>query len=88
MPKVYMNDFDKKIYAFRLWFKGKRAMLNITLAELAREKGVSHASESNKLRTKGNNQTEITYRDLLLYFDKSEASDEEILRYMRLRGKK
>ena len=84
MPKVYANEYDRKIYAFRRWFKGKRAMNNITLTALARKKGVSHAAESNKLKTTGSNQTEITYRDLLLYFKEAGATDEEILYFMRV----
>lgn len=84
MPKVYMNEYDRKIYAFRRWFKGKRAMNNITLNALAKKKGVSHTSESKKLKTTGDNQAEITYRDLLLYFKEVRATDEEILHYMRV----
>ena len=84
MPKVYANEFDRKICAFRRWFKGKRAMQNITLIGLARKMGCSHVSVSKKVNPNGEGQTEITYRDLLLFFKEVKATDDEILRYMKL----
>lgn len=84
MPKTFMSEYDKKIYAFRRWFKGKRAMNNITLMALANKMGCSHAAVCRKLQTKGDDQTEITYRDLLLFFKESGATDEEILRCMKM----
>lgn len=84
MPKVYTNEYDRKIYAFRRWFKGKRAIENITLISLGRKMGCSHVAVSKKVNPKGEGQTEITYRDLLLFFKEVGATDEEILRYMRL----
>lgn len=84
MPKVYANEFDKKIYAFRRWFKGKRSMNNIRLVDLARKMGVSHTAVSRKINPKGDRQSDITYEDLLLFFREVDATDEEILRYMKM----
>lgn len=84
MPKVYANEFDKKIYAFRRWFKGKRSMNNIRLVDLARKMGVSHTAVSRKINPKGDRQTDITYEDLLLFFKEVNATDEEILHYMKM----
>lgn len=84
MPKVFANDYDKKIYNFRRWFKGKRSMADLTLEALGREMGVSHVAVSRKLQTKGDRQTEITYRDLLVFFKEVKATDEEILHFMKL----
>lgn len=86
MAKLFADERDRKIYAFRRWFKGKRASCNLTLMALGKKMGVSHVAVSRKLQTKGNEQTEITYRDLLLFFDETGASDEEILHYMKLKG--
>ena len=90
MPKVCANEFERKIYAFRRWFKGKRSMENIRLVDLARKMGVSHTAVSRKINPKGDRQTDITYEDLLLFFREVNASDEEILRYMKMdeRGSK
>lgn len=87
MPKVFFNEYDKKIYNFRRWFKGKRATADLTLEELGRKMGVSHVAVSRKLQTTGDKQTEITYRDLLLFFKESGATDEEILWAMKMGGK-
>lgn len=83
MPKVFASELERKIYQFRKWFKGKRAMENVTQIALARELGVSQQSVSNKITTSGTG-TEITYKDLLILFKAVGASDEEILRYMKL----
>ena len=84
MPKIFADEYDKKIYSFRRWFKGKRNLADITLTDLGRKMGVSHAAVSRKLQTKGDGQSEITYRDLLLFFKETKASDAEILHYMKM----
>ena len=83
MPKIYANELDRKVYAFRRWFKGKRAMENVTQMALARKMGVTQQTVSNKISTTGTS-TELTYKDLLVMFKEVGASDEEILRYMKL----
>ncbi|MBR1853412.1 MAG: helix-turn-helix transcriptional regulator [Lachnospiraceae bacterium] len=84
MPKVFQSDCDRKIYAFRRWFKGKCRSKDITQAQLARKMGIAQASLSYKMQTAGNNSTQITYRDLLCFFREVNATDEEILHYMKL----
>lgn len=83
MPKVFASELERKIYQFRKWFKGKRAMENVTQIALAREMGVSQQSVSNKITTSGTG-SEITYKDLLIFFREVNATDEEILKYMKL----
>ena len=58
----------------------------MTQTDLARELDLAQASVSAKLQVKGNNQTHITYEDLLILFRVVDATDEEILRFMRLGG--
>lgn len=84
MPKIYENDYERKISAFRKWHRGKRAMEGIRQEDLARERGVTTASISAKLRVKGSNQTTITYEDLLCFFKAVNATPEEIVHYMTL----
>ena len=84
MAKTFANVYDKKVYAFRRWFKGKRAMCNLTLIDLGRKMGKSHTSISRKVNPKGDNQSDITYQDLLLFFKEVHATDEEILHYMKV----
>jgi transcriptional regulator with XRE-family HTH domain len=86
MPKVFASPCERKVAAFRSWYRGKRAEKNVTQTDLARELDLAQASVSAKLQVKGNNQTKITYEDLLILFRVVDATDEEILRFMRLGG--
>jgi len=83
MPKQFASELERKIYSFRKWFKGKRAMENVSQIALARELGLSQQAISNKITTIGKG-SEITYKDLLVFFREVGASDEEILHYMKL----
>ena len=84
MPKVYSSKYDRKIAAFRKWFCGKRNEESITLDMLSRQMGITKQSLSNKTRVKGSDQSVITYKDLLIFFDAVGATDQEILHYMRI----
>ena len=83
MPKVFASEVERKINTFRKWFKGKRAMENISQIALARKLGLSQQAVSNKITTSGTG-SEITYKDLLIFFREVNATDEEILKYMKL----
>lgn len=84
MPRAYFNEVDRKIAAFRAWFKGKRAEKGINQEYLARQTKSSQATVSRKIQTRGNQQADISYKDLLIYFQAVNATDEEILRYMKI----
>lgn len=84
MPKIYKSEHDRKITAFRKWFRGKRAEAGITQADLARKRGITQSCLSKKLQVKGSDQIGITYEDLLDFFAAVKATPEEIVRYMKL----
>ena len=84
MPRVYASEYDRTISSFRRWFKGKCAMENITQTTLASELEITQSSVSSKIQPNGNKQTAITYKDLLCFFKAVNATDDEILRFMRL----
>lgn len=84
MPKLFKTEYERKIYAFRRWFKGKRAMFGVSQDDLAKELGITQAAVSSKIQPKGERQTSITYKDLLIFFKLVKATDEEILHYMKL----
>ena len=84
MPKLYYSDYEKKIAAFRKWFKGRCASEGIRQKDLAAKLGLHQVAISNKVRVKGYDQSAITYKDLLVFFDSVNATDEEILHYMRM----
>ena len=84
MPRVYASEYDRTISAFRRWFKGKCAMENITQTFLAGELEITQSSVSSKIQPNGNKQSAITYKDLLCFFKAVNASDEEILQFMKM----
>ena len=84
MPKAYFNDYDRKIASFRAWFKGKRAEKDINQEYLARKIGATQATVSRKIQPRGDKQVDITYKELLIFFKEVGATDEEILRYMKI----
>lgn len=84
MPKVYSSKYERKIAAFRKWFSGRRASEGISQEDLARKMGIGQASVSAKIKVAGYDQTNLTYKDLLILFDAVNATDQEILHYMRI----
>ena len=84
MPKVYASKYERKMAWFRRWFRGKRAAERVTQTDLARFRGTSQASISEKLRVDGKGQTMITYEDLLCYFEVTNATPEEIVECFRI----
>lgn len=84
MPKVYVDKYDKKIFAFRRWFSGKCRMQEVTQEDLAEALDLTQSAISRKTQVKGNNQTKLTYRDLLILFKELNATDEEILSLMKM----
>lgn len=84
MPKMYSSEYDRKISAFRRWFKGKCAMENVTQTALAEALDITQSSVSSKIQPNGNKQTAITYKDLLCFFEAVHATPEEIVECFRL----
>lgn len=80
MPKVILDPYKRKHEAFLRWFKGKRAECSVTQKDLAEEVRCTQAEISNKTTGKA----VITYKDLLIFFKEVDATDEEIVRMMRL----
>lgn len=84
MPKIYVNEYERRISAFRRWYRGKRAEEGISQADLARELGIGQTAVSAKLKVNGSDQSVITYRDLLCFFKAVKATPEEIVRFMSM----
>lgn len=83
MPKTLaLNRYERKMNSFRNWFRGKRAEKKVPQALLANRLDISQVAVSNKIKESADSQ--ITYKDLLVFFESVEASDEEIVRMMRI----
>lgn len=84
MPKVYADQYEKKISSFRRWFRGKCRMEDVNQRDLARIMNLSQVAVCNKTKVSGDNQTQITYKDLLVFFKELNATDKEILEFMKM----
>lgn len=85
MPQVYLNDLDRAEARFRRWFHDEKNKHDINQAKVAKCWGMTQPAVSAKLRVKGGNQGSISLREAISLFDLMDATDEEILRLMRLR---
>lgn len=79
MPKTYLNDADRAIEKYRRWYKTAKARNDITDEQIAKKIGRSQQAVSKKMH--GGN---ISLREALIIFREMNASDEEILKLMKM----
>ena len=85
MPKVYFNEPDRAVARFRQWFYNEKNRHDVRQDMVAKKLGISQQAASKKLKVKGTDQTQLTLRDAIIIFDIMGATDEEILKLMRLK---
>lgn len=84
MPRVAIN---KKRYMCRDlygWIKGKMAVFNMNQTDLGELWGISQEAASTRLLGLKEGKDTIKHIDLAVVLKKFEATDEEILRFMKL----
>lgn len=79
MPRVSINKKKYKVCDLSAWIAGKMYAQGIRQAEMGELIGVSQSSFSHRLE-KGL----FDYEDLLAIFKRLNATDEEILKFMKL----
>lgn len=84
MPKVYLSDADRALARFRRWYHDSKPSRDMTDAKLAKVLGIAQPNVSNKLKVKGNTQTQISLREAMLILKEMKATDEEILKLMKM----
>ena len=84
MPKILFSDVDRAIARFRRWYHDSKPSRDMTDTKMAKVLGIAQPNVSNKLKIKGNTQTQITLREAMLILKEMQATDEEILKLMRL----
>ena len=84
MPKIYLNDAERGQDRVRKWWWIKKAECDLTDSKLAKKLGVSRQAVSKKLKRNGTGQADILVTDLLVMFRETHATDEEILKLMRI----
>ena len=81
MPRVTINKKKYMIADLPGWIAGRMHKLKIKQVNMAKELGITQATLSIRLN---NDSDTFTYGDLITLFKELEATDEEILKLMRL----
>lgn len=81
MPRVAINKKKYMIADLPSWIVGKMHTKKIKQCEIAKEIGISQPALSIRL---GQDIDSFSYGDLITLFKKLDATDEEILRLMKL----
>lgn len=80
MPKVLpLSSTERKKEEFKKWIKGKKSAEDITQEMIGKKIGITQQAAGQKMRN-----SQYTYTDLLILFKTVNATDEEILRLMKL----
>ncbi len=79
MPRCSLNRKKYKVSDLSKWLIGKMYELKMTQADMAELIGISQPAFSNRMK-KGI----FSYAELLIILDKLKATDEEILRLMKM----
>ena len=80
MPKVLpLSKTERKKEEFKKWIRGKRSAEGVTQEMLAKKMGITQQAAGVKLR-----KSQYSLEDLLILFQSVNATDEEILRMMKL----
>ncbi len=79
MPRVSINKKKYKVSDLSKWIVGKMYELNMTQSDLSEMLGITQPAVSNRLK-KGL----FSYADMLILLKELQATDEEILRFMKI----
>lgn len=80
MSKVLpLSRTERKKEEFKKWISGKRSTERVTQEMLAKKMGITQQAAGAKLR-----KSQYSLEDLLILFQSVNATDEEILRMMKL----
>lgn len=79
MPRVHINKKKYILQDFREWMVGRMRTLKKSQADMGRLLGISQPAFSNRLE-----KSNFEYSQILEILKELEATDEEILKFMRL----
>lgn len=79
MPRVAIKKKEYKISDFCEWMVGRMFKLNLTQGDMGEAIGISQPAFSERIK-KGL----FSYEELLVLFPKLQATDEEILKFMKM----
>lgn len=84
MPRVAINKKKYMLQDLYVWIKGKMDLKDMTQTELGEVLGISQETVSARLSGLRQGRDTLKHNDLVTIFKTLEATDEEILRFMKL----
>lgn len=84
MPRVAINKKKYMLQDLYEWISGRMARYEVTQTDLGHLLGISQPSTHDRLEGLKNGKDTLKHNDLAVIFKRFEATDEEILRFMKL----
>lgn len=84
MPRIPLNRKKYILQDFYEWVEGRRAAKNLNQTDIGQMIGVNQQSVSRKMLICKKGKPGFTQGELLILFKELEATDEDILRLMKL----
>ncbi len=84
MPRVAINKKKYMLQDLYVWISGKMSLKDMTQEDLGDILGISQEAVSARLSGLKQGKDTLKYNDLLTIFKTFEATDEEILKFMKL----
>lgn len=84
MPRVTINRKKYMLQDLYVWIKGKMSLKDMTQEDLGKILGISQESAFYRLDGMKRGNDTIKYKELITLFKAFDATDEEILKFMKL----
>lgn len=84
MPRVAINKKKYILQDLYVWIKGKMALFDMNQTDLGVLWGISQEAASIRLLGLKNGKDTLKHNDLAVLFKKFDATDEEILKFMKI----
>lgn len=84
MPRVAINKKKYMLQDLYVWIKGKMALFDMNQTDFGKLLGISQPSAYERLNGLKKGKDTLKHNDLAIIFKRFEATDEEILKFMKL----
>lgn len=84
MPRVAINKKKYMLQDLYVWINGKMDLLNMNQTDFGELLGISQPSAYERLNGLRNGKDTLKHNDLAVIFKRFDATDEEILKFMKM----
>lgn len=84
MPRVAINKKKYMLQDLYVWIKGKMALFDMNQTDFGELLGITQPSAYERLKGLKEGKDTLKHNDLAVIFKRFEATDEEILKFMKM----